>query len=607
MPFYTLCPRNPANRRFVVTCRVDAPDPKGQCFSLPAWIPGSYLIRDFARHIVSIRAESGGQSVPLTKTDKATWKAAPTSSPLTLYYEVHAGDLSVRAAFIDNSFAFCNASSVFLYPHGQEEAPCQVELLPPEEGGAGWKVATSLPSLGAPHASFGLYQAENYADLLDHPLLMGLFTEINFTVLEVPHRLAIVGAGDNFNRERLAHDLAKIATWQTNLFGEPRLPDPYTFLVMATDSGYGGLEHKNSTVLLIGRDSLPSSQLQSPSSEEETHADNSSDETIPEAYANFLALASHEYFHRWNVKRIRPAALAQNEWQRENYTRLLWFFEGATSYYDDLCLVRARLITESEYLARLGKTITQVKQTPGRHRQSLADASFDAWIKYYRPDENTPNAQISYYSKGALLALWLDLELRRKGKTSLDHLFSELWRDCGAIDAPLEEEEIFRRVAKLGGKDVARALEAFVEGTGDLPLEQSLASVGIRLDWRAEDKTPWLGIRCQTEQGKTRITHVLTDSPGEKAGLIAGDTILALAGREVGSALPAVLARLNAGETISCHYFRRGLLTETQLTPLPPPAETARLTATSSARSKRMQWLGCCAQRLKNQLEDRHP
>ncbi|MDR0233944.1 MAG: PDZ domain-containing protein, partial [Zoogloeaceae bacterium] len=343
-----------------------------------------------------------------------------------------------------------------------------------------------------------------------------------------------------------------------------------------------GLEHKNSSVLLTGRDSLPAPHLPD-------------DEAAPEAYADFLGLASHEYFHRWNVRRIRPLALAKNEWQRENYTRLLWFFEGATSYYDDLCLVRAGLMTEGDYLSRLGKTISRVWQTPGRLRQSLAEASFDAWIKYYRPDENTPNAQISYYNKGALLALWLDLELRLKslGKTSLDDLMRDLWRNDGASDSPIAEEEIFRRVARLGGMDTARALEAFVEGTGDLPLEQSLARAGVRLEWRPEDKTPWLGVRCQSEQGRTRITHVLADSPAERAGLIAGDTLLALAGREIGASLPAALARLHAGQTVSCHYFRRGLLAETKLSAMSPPAETASLTPISGirARKRRTAWL----------------
>ncbi|MCL2076706.1 MAG: PDZ domain-containing protein, partial [Betaproteobacteria bacterium] len=286
-------------------------------------------------------------------------------------------------------------------------------------------------------------------------------------------------------------------------------------------------------------------------------------------------------------------------WQRENYTRLLWFFEGATSYYDDLCLVRANLISENDYLSRLGRTITQVRQTPGRHRQSLADASFDAWIKYYRPDENTPNAQISYYSKGALLALWLDLELRLKslGKRSLDTLLRDLWTNHGANDNPLAEEEIFRHITRLGGTDTARALKTFVEGTGDLPLEQSLARVGVRLDWQAESKMPWLGIRCQTEQGRIRITHVLADSPAEQAGLIAGDTLLALAGREVGGSLPDALIRLQAGQAVTCHYFRRGLLAETNLSLMPPPAEIARLTPIPGQRAKkrRTDWLEKCS------------
>ncbi|MDR1849243.1 MAG: PDZ domain-containing protein, partial [Zoogloeaceae bacterium] len=548
MPAYTLCPRDPLTRRFSLTCRVETPDAAGQCFSLPAWIPGSYLIRDFARHIVEIRAESEGRPVRLEKLDKSTWQAAPTAKPLTLHYEIHAGELSVRAAYLDRNFAFFNASSVFLYPHGQENKPCQVELLPPETGRAGWEVATSLPRRGARrnHGGFGLYRAKDYAELLDHPVLLGRLAEIPFTALGIQHRIILTGTTD-YNRERLACDFGKICASQMTLFGKPQITEPYTFLVLLTDSGHGGLEHRNSSVLLAGHDGLPPAHLPE-------------NIAAPEAYGNFLSLASHEYFHRWNVKRIRPEALAQNEWQHENYTRLLWFFEGVTSYYDTLCLVRAGLITESDYLSRLGRTMTQVRQTPGRHWQSLADASFDAWIKYYRPDENSPNAQISYYSKGALLALWLDLELRLKslGKISLDDLMRVLWQEYGAEERTLAEEEIFRLVLRLGGTDTARMLKTLVEGTGDLPLEQSLARVGVRLNWRAAEKTLWLGIRATTEQGKTRITHVLAGSPAEQAGLIAGDTLLALAGREVGSSLPAILARMQAGKTVSCHYFRGG-------------------------------------------------
>jgi len=584
MPTYTLCPRNPVTRRFSLTCRVNSPDPMGQRFSLPAWIPGSYLIRDFARHIVEIRAESEGRPVRLEKLDKSTWQAAPTAKPLTLHYEIHAGDLSVRTAFLDRNFAFFNASSVFLYPHGQEEMPCQVELLPPEAGRAGWEVATSLPHLGARRGNggFGLYQAKNYAELLDHPVLMGRLAEIPFTALGIPHRIVLAGGAD-YHRERLAHDFGKFCAWQMALFDAPKITAPYTFLVLLTDSGHGGLEHQNSSVLLASQDDLPPAHLPD-------------DAAASSAYGNFLDLASHEYFHRWNVKRIRPQALAQNEWQRENYTRLLWFFEGVTSYYDTLCLLRAGLISERDYLARLGKTITQVRQTPGRHRQSLADASFDAWIKYYRPDENTPNAQISYYSKGALLALWLDLELRMVSlnKTSLDHLMRVLWQDYGAKERPLAEDEIFRLVAQLGGTDTARTLQTYVEGCDDLPLEKSLARVGIRLNWHAPDKTPWLGVRSVAEQGRIRITHVLSHSPAEQAGLIAGDVLLALGGREVGDSLSAALARCQVDKTISCHYFRRGLLAETKVCPAMPPIDTAQLTPISGLRAKnrRMGWLG---------------
>ncbi|MDR2637694.1 MAG: PDZ domain-containing protein [Zoogloeaceae bacterium] len=584
---YTLAPRYPAAHLFTVTCQVDSPAPEGQRFSLPAWIQGSYLIRDFARHIVTIRAEADGRPVALEKIDKATWLAAPCRGTLTLIYEVFAWDLSVRAAHFDRQHAFFNASSVFLYPQGRETEACLVELLPPEEEDcAGWRVASSLPRAGAPAWGFGRYRAQNYADLLDHPVEMGNFVHERFSAQGVPHHLIVTGGG-NFDGKRLCRDLARICAWQMAFFGEPALADPYFFLTMAVDAGYGGLEHRNSSVLLCERGDLPAPGLP--------------DTEYPENYVRFLGLASHEYFHRWNVKRIHPAALAGGDrrawhiWQEENYTRLLWFFEGVTSYYDDLCLVRAGLISEAAYLELLGKTLTQVRRTPGRHRQSLADASFDAWIKYYRPDANSPNAQISYYSKGALLALWLDLELRRKsgGRTSLDDLMRDLWRTHGQHEKGLEEEEIFQRVAILGGKPLGHALREAVFATGDLPLEKSLASCGVRLEWQAGQKTPWLGMRSKEENGRVLVTHVLSDSPAEQAGLAPGDVLVALEGREIGKNLESSLGLWQAGQTLDCHYFRHGLLAATRIVPVSPPADTARLTALSGAkaRQKRKAWL----------------
>ncbi|MDR3353342.1 MAG: PDZ domain-containing protein [Zoogloeaceae bacterium] len=601
---YTLCPRFPEAHRFLVTCRVERPDPAGQRFSLPAWIPGSYRIRDFARYIVRIEAScetaNGPRKTTLTKIDKSTWQAAPGRGPLILHYQVYAWDLSVRAAHLDTTHAFLNGSSVFLRVCGQEGAPCRVHLQPPPgDAYRDWQVATSLPRAepGTEPWSFGLYQANNYEDLLEHPVEMGRFARVDFAVEGIAHHLVLTGAG-RFSAERLQQDLARICAWQMRLFGPPALTEPFYFLVTATGSGYGGLEHRNSTALLCKRTDL----CPGPADGSSADSDFKSPSAGPEGYLRFLGLASHEYFHRWNVRRIRPAALMGQDLQRESHTRLLWFFEGFTSYYDDLCLARSGLISEAEYLKCLEKTITQVARTPGRHVQSLADSSFDAWSKYYQPDENTPNAVVSYYAKGALLALALDLSLRMigDGRVTLDTLMQRLWQQHGATGIGLGETELYEHIAALGEAApenlrrfvrLRRQTQAWAEGTDDLPLAALLARFGVKLAWEA-GRHPWLGLRFG-EGEETRIAHVLSETPAEQAGLAAGDLLVALDGQRLTKAnLESLLDTLAPGEPVACHYFRHDLLHHTTLIPMPPPAETARLMPKSGNTKARRAWLG---------------
>ena len=580
---YQLCPAAPEAHLFEVSCRVETPDPAGQVFTLPVWIPGSYMIREFARHIVDIRAEADGQPLALEKLDKARWRAAPTRAPVTVRYRVYAWDLSVRTAHLDTTHAFCNGTSVFLRPEGHEHLPCRVDVLPPPGPAyAGWQLATSLPRVGAAPWGFGAHAAANYEDLIDHPLEMGTFTRVDFAVRGIPHHLIVTGQ-PHFHQERLVRDLQAICAWQMELFGAPELEEPYLFLVMAVGSGYGGLEHRNSTALICDRTDLPPPGL--------------ADEDRPEGYVRFLGLCSHEYFHRWNVKRIRPAAFLNQDLSSESYTRLLWLFEGFTSYYDDLCLVRSGVISEATYLDLLGKTLSQVHKAPGHRVQSLEDSSFDAWIKYYRQDENTPNAVVSYYAKGALVALCLDLALRRRsgGAVSLDTLMVQLWQELGASGRGLAEEEIFERVAALGGKALGRWLKAAVSGTEELPLARELAAAGVRLDWKADSQLPWLGARLAGEGSEAKLSHVLSGSPAEQAGLAAGDLLVALNGcRVTRQNLDTLLGSLSVGVSVTCHYFRHDLLGQTRLTLVSAPAQTASLRPRPgpTAQARRRTWLG---------------
>ncbi|HZF18510.1 MAG TPA: peptidase M61, partial [Burkholderiales bacterium] len=325
---YTIIPVRPEAHLYRVGCTVDDPDPSGQQFAMPAWVPGSYMIRDFARHVVSIRAASGNRVVALEKLDKHTWRAQPVAGPLTVSFEVYAWDLSVRGAHLDTRHGFFNGACVFLRVLGQESAPCELEILRPM--GAryrNWRVATAMPRKGARPYGFGTYVTGDYDELIDHPVEMGEFSLARFRACGVPHDIVITGRY-RADLARLQRDLKRLCEHHIRFIGEPAPMKRYVFLVTAVGEGYGGLEHRASMALLCSRDDLPR--------EGETE--------VTERYRTFLGLASHEYFHSWNVKRIKPAAFAPYDLDRENYTTLLWAFEGITSYYDDLALVRCGLI-----------------------------------------------------------------------------------------------------------------------------------------------------------------------------------------------------------------------------------------------------------------------
>ncbi len=582
---YTICATHPAAHIFEVSCTVANPDPAGQRFALPAWIPGSYLIRDFARHIVAIRAEAGGKTVRLEKIDKHTWQADVLGrpAPLTVVYEVYAWDLSVRGAYLDGTRAFFNGSSVFLCAIGHEAAPCLIELKAPESGHFGdWRVATALePAHGERGAArrygFGLYRANDYDELIDHPVETGHFTLATFEACGVPHDVAITGRHD-CDLGRLTADLARICEWQIRFFGEPAPMQRYLFLVTAVGDGYGGLEHRSSTALLCSREDLPHSGMAG----------------MPERYRTFLALCSHEYFHTWNVKRIKPAAFTPYDLDRENYTSLLWVFEGFTSYYDDLALLKSGAIALKDWVELTAKTISNVRRTPGRFRQTLAESSFDAWSKFYRPDENSPNAVVSYYAKGALFALALDLTLRAGNKTgvSLDCVMRALWQRHGKTGRGVADEDVRLIAEELSGLDLKRFFSEALHGTADLPLKKLLKPFGLSLTWERA-KTPSLGVKTSGEGGDVKLATVFAGSAAQKAGLSAGDLLLAIDGLRVAPAtLDKQLARRRPGDSIKVHAFRRDELMEFDLRLDPVARDGCKLLADAKPNALRRKWLG---------------
>ncbi|MBA4742021.1 MAG: M61 family metallopeptidase [Azoarcus sp.] len=591
---YTITPHHPEAHLYRVSCTVERPDPSGQIFRLPAWIPGSYMIREFSRNIVTLSAEAGGRRHSITKIDKNTWRAAPLAAgrSLTVSYEVYAWDLSVRAAHLDQTHGFFNGTSVFLSVDGQTDRPCLVDIRGPA-GAEDWQVATAMTPAsslkgGARIGGFGLYRAESYDELVDHPVEMGRFTQAVFKAGGVEHEIVLSGRHD-CDLDRLTADLTKVCDWHIRLFGKPAPVERYVFLATIVGDGYGGLEHRASTALLASRKDLPYRGMRG----------------MNKDYRKFLGLCSHEYFHTWNVKRIKPAAFTPYDYSCENYTRLLWAFEGFTAYYDDLALVRSGVISATDYLELLGQTMSRVLRGSGRLKQSVAESSFDAWTKFYRQDENAPNAIVSYYAKGALVALALDLQLRTQtgGKRSLDDVMRALWKRHGKTGIGVEEDAIFAIVEEIAsdpsaeeGRRLAEWLRRAVSGTADLPLARLLRPFGVNCRSDTSARAPVLGVRMVAGP-EAKIASVFDGAAAQAAGLSAGDVLVAFDGLRVAAGdVEAMLERRKAGETVRVHAFRRDELMEFDVTLAAPKADTMKLTLQEkpepSVRTLRKGWLG---------------
>ena len=574
---YTLSPYAPVAHLFQVVLTVPIPAQHGQVFYLPAWIPGSYMIRDFSKNILEISAASEGQPVPLTQLTKNSWQAQPVRETLVLYYKIYAFDLSVRGAYLDVQRGFYNGTSVFLAARNYEKEPCALEILPPEgDAYTEWKVATSLPTSGADKKTgFGGYQASSYDELVDHPVEMGIFSRLRFKVCGLEHEFVVSGRhrGD---LNRLAKDTKRICEYQVSLFGEPPPFRHYVFMLFVGKDLYGGLEHRSSAALMANRDDLPQQGVKE----------------IEDGYLKLLRLISHEYFHAWNIKRIKPAAFSPYDLTQENYTRLLWAFEGITSYYGDLTLVRCGLISPERYLHLLAETITALECGAGRFKQTLEQASFEAWTKYYKQDENSPNSTVSYYTKGVLVALTLDLIIRRdtEGSQSLDDVMRALWRKWLKDGKGLAEGEWETQAQTCTNLDLKVFFQRSLRGVGSLPLLELLAGQGIELSLEAAvnssdrgggaltDKPPraTLGIKTVTEAHGLLVINVYDDGAAQRAGISAGDMIIAIDQLRVVS-LDKTLARYRPGEQIKLHLFRRDELISVEVALKAASPDTCRL------------------------------
>lgn len=588
VPHYRVCLSQPRTQTFHVTLTLPQPAAVER-ISLPVWIAGSYLVREFSKSLHSLTAHCAGVAAEVVQHSKNTWDihcppapdGAAQSAPLVISYQITACDASVRSAWLSAQRGFFNGTSLFVRAHSRQWLEQHLHIERPSGEFARWQVASSAQPLAVDGDGWGTYTFESYENLVDTPFELGHFWSAHFDVLGVPHRFVVTGAPAGFDGERLVRDTQRICQTQIAFWhpayakmheNTPKITENtenyaqtpsnqnvdlgrgcagadlarpphtrYVFLLHVSAGGYGGLEHRESTALICDYGDLPM-RGESP---DEGKAEASAQQPATGGYRTLLGLISHEYFHTWNVKRLRPQELQRIDFERENFTSMLWFFEGLTSYYDDLLLHRAGLIDEAGYVELLGKTLAQVFATPGRHIQSSAQASLEAWTKYYRPDEHSPNTTVSYYTKGALIGLCMDLQLRRMsaGAIGLDHVMRTLWlRSAGGaigerdvVEALLDLSPTVQsklpqntsennELTELSTADWPALLQRWVHGTQDLPVAALLGEFGVRLEFEPPTWAQRLGLRVREVAGQPiEIKHVLRNSPAEAAGFLAGD------------------------------------------------------------------------------------
>lgn len=525
------------------------------------------MIRDFSRHIIRIQACCNGAPVSLVQLDKNSWQLPETAGDYEIRYIVYANDLSVRASLLDNERGFIDGACLFLYQPEQKHQTAAVHFDKLPEN---WQIHTNLPQTRP-----NCFQAANYAQLVDNPIEMGENLEVlSFIAEEIPHRIVLSGHYPNFDRARLIADCQRICAEQLRLFPRPAPFQNYLFLLHLGDNLYGGLEHRSSTALHADRNALPSFNMTEPNPD----------------YTTLLGLISHEYFHAWNIKSIKPTLFQPYDLNKEIYTEQLWAYEGITAYYDDLTLVRSRVISVTNYLNLLAQNLTRVWRGAGRTQQTLAQSSFSAWHKYYKQDENAPNAIASYYQQGALVALCLDLIVRQHTPFSLDTIMQQLYQRYQDTGLGTAEQEWQQLAQQFTGLDLNDFFQAALYSTQDLPLQSCLKTAGIQLQWLPENQQssgalvgefpaniaqPELGCRFKTGAQGAVISHVFNGSACEKAGLKAGDIIIAV--NRFSCTNLIAQAQTQVGDRHTLHYLRQGYLHQTQLTVQAAQAATAYL------------------------------
>lgn len=572
-----------------IKLQIPSPDLQGQILSLPAWIPGSYMIRDFAKNIVEISAHnSNKQPLKIRKLDKQRWQVEACDGPIELSYSVYANDLSVRSAFVCDEYVFFNGTSVFMQVEGQESQCHEVHLIRPEKSiDTKWRVATTMQEVGNPLYEFGQFRAQDYGELVDHPVLIGDFDLLTFHESGVDFELLLAG-GHRTDLKRIEKDLRKICAHHISLFGYPAPVKRYLFQTMLSKNGYGGLEHRSSTALLFSRDDLPAVGEQS----------------ISEGYQNFLSLCSHELFHTWHVKRIKPIELHNAKLDQEVYTEQLWIYEGFTSFYDDISLLKAGLVSSEQYLRVLGENLTRFARNSGKSKQTITESSFYAWTKFYQQDASAINNIVSYYLKGGIIAMCLDLLIRQQSehRLSMDDVMRALWTDYGQTQLPTPPDCI-HHILKDIQIDLTDFLHAALQTTEDLPIEELLNSAGIKVNYRSRTEPSDKGGKASPNESEihfgamvaamdtgVKITQIMDNSPARQAGLMLGDQLITVNGWQVcAKSIQTVLDELRDSDVFDLHLLRDGKLKVLSMPKMQKVKDTVYLEVIDE--SKLQQWI----------------
>ena len=567
----------PATRKIWVVATYSGLDQAAVEFFMPTWTPGSYLLREYSRHVSRVEAVAGDNQRPLScrKTSKNRFVITTDGAKtIEIRYRVYAHELSVRTAHVDSSHAYWNHACVLLWPVNQRQLPARITVDYPAE----WSLTCSLESEAATakpaDAAAITLLASDLDHALDAPVLVGTTQQLEWEVHGVPHAIVLDGLEAVAPPTTLVSDLERIVKQAAAVFGDSLPYQRYVFLALFAGEGYGGLEHRDSTTLLMPRTSL----------------------TTESGYQDFLALAAHELFHAWNVKRMRPVEFWEYDYEQENYTRLLWLMEGWTAYYDDLLLVRAGLTTQAEYLATMAKNVQNMRAAPGRFELSLEESSFDAWIRLYRPDENTRNSSQNYYGNGAVAAMCLDLLIRRttNGARSLDDVLQSLYQTTFAQGRGYEVADVHRVIAEIAGSEVVDKLLELVTGPLDPKLDDLLSDVGIKVQ-SCEANKPFLGVSFRA--GTAVLASFSDGSPADTCGLAPGDELLAITNLRVkaGSWQTTFGAVAQVGKPVELLVARRGVLQSVLATPTAGPGKVklaANEAASEAQRAAGTAWMG---------------